>query len=74
MEIQFDFFDDSLLLDIFIARIKRKISQEMPKLEHEPQIEYNEHIRAEVEYRAAELVQQACDKHFGKREERWKDS
>lgn len=73
MEIQFDFFDESLLLNVFISRLQKKVMKEMPRLEHEPLIEYNEHIREEVEYRAVELVKTACKNEIGERNEKWKD-
>ena len=73
MDIQFDLFDDSFLVETFISRLKKKMENTMPRLDHEPLIEYNEHLREEVRFTAIEKINEYCDKLFPKKEEQWKN-
>jgi hypothetical protein len=62
-----------LLLEEIVKRVRQECLIKMPKLDNEPFIEYNEHLREEVEYSACLLVAKECDRKFGKRRQWWKD-
>lgn len=41
-----------------IRKIKREFEQKMPRLAHEPVVEYREVIKAEVEYEIKQIIDQ----------------
>lgn len=63
-----------ILLEELVKRVRQGCLEKMPRLDNEPFIEYNEHLREEVEFVACELVAKECNKRFGVRRLFWKDS